>query len=61
MDATSSGAVSKAVASLKRRGLLYRRGAAGGYCLWPATSVNLESAFKPRRARWGQWNVLRPC
>ena len=39
-------AVSQAVANLKGRGLLFDRGAAGGYCLWPSTSVNLESVFE---------------
>ena len=39
-------AVSQAVANLKGRGLLFDRGTAGGYCLWPSTSVNLESAFE---------------
>jgi hypothetical protein len=28
------------------KGVLYFRGAAGGYCLWPQTSVNLERAYK---------------
>ena len=39
-------AVSQAVVNLKGRGILFDRGAAGGYCLWPSTSVNLESAFE---------------
>ncbi|MCI0575501.1 MAG: hypothetical protein L0331_04765 [Chloroflexi bacterium] len=38
--------VSRAVSSLKHRGLLFHRGAAGGYCLWPSTSINLESALQ---------------
>jgi hypothetical protein len=29
----------------KGKGVLYFRGAAGGYCLWPHTSVNLERAY----------------
>jgi len=45
-DGDPTGGLSEAVASLKRRGLLFDRGAAGGYCLWPSTSVNLESAFE---------------
>jgi len=44
-DGDAEGAVGRAVAGLKRRGLLFHRGAAGGYCLWPSTSVSLESAF----------------
>jgi len=46
LDRSSPHAVLRAVASLKHRGLLFDRGAAGGYCLWPSTSVNLESAFE---------------
>ena len=38
--------LSQAVANLKLRGVLFDRGAAGGYCLWPGTSINLESAFE---------------
>jgi len=45
LDRSSSNTVLKAAVSLKRRGLLFDRGAAGGYCLWPSTSVSLESAF----------------
>jgi hypothetical protein len=44
-DGDAEGTVERAVACLKRRGLLFHRGAAGGYCLWPSTSVSLESAF----------------
>src|SRR5437870_11432455 len=44
-DGDAEGAVGRAVTSLKRRGLLFHRGAAGGYCLWPSTSISLESAF----------------
>lgn len=38
--------LSLAVANLKSQGVLFDRGAAGGYCLWPGTSINLESAFE---------------
>jgi hypothetical protein len=51
-DGDSQG-VSDALKSLTRRGLLFRRGAAGGYCLWPSTSVNLESAVKEARRTLG--------
>jgi hypothetical protein len=44
-DDVRSVGVRKAVASLKRRGILFDRGAAGGYCLWPSTSINLQNAF----------------
>jgi hypothetical protein len=39
------GDVKATVQELKRRHLLYYRGAAGGYSLWPHTSVNLESVY----------------
>jgi len=45
-----SGAVKRVKATLRdlQRGkvVLYFRGAAGGYCLWPHTSVNLERAYQ---------------
>jgi hypothetical protein len=52
-DGDPEAVVGKAVVSLKRRGLLFLRGAAGGYCLWPSTSVNLESAFEAARRALG--------
>jgi hypothetical protein len=52
-DGNRRAAVANAVASLKRRGLLFDRGAAGGYCLWPSTSVNLESAFEAAKRALG--------
>lgn len=42
---TNRAAVSKAVQTLKERGVLYERGTAHGLCLWPHTSVNLDEAF----------------
>ena len=53
LDSDPTGEVSDAVGSLKRRGLLFDRGAAGGYCLWPSTSVNLELAFELARRMLG--------
>jgi hypothetical protein len=42
--------VQKALKSLQRgKAVLYYRGAAGGYCLWPHTSVNLERAYQDAR------------
>lgn len=44
-------------ASLQRlsaRGLLHRRGATGGFCLWPTTSVNLDAAFEAGARALGQ-------
>jgi len=38
--------VRRAVAKLqKTKHVLYNRGVAGGYCLWPHTSVNLQKAY----------------
>lgn len=54
VDATSADVVAKvkrALKSLQRdKAVLYYRGAAGGYCLWPHTSVNLERAYQDARA-----------
>jgi hypothetical protein len=38
--------VHAALRRLTQKGVLYNRGAAGGYCLWPHTSVNLETAYE---------------
>jgi hypothetical protein len=40
-----TGDVKGTIQALKSRHLLYYRGAAGGYSLWPHTSVNLESVY----------------
>jgi hypothetical protein len=42
----SSKLVRQALDSLQKRRVLFRRGIAGGYCLWPHTSVDLESAYE---------------
>lgn len=34
-----------AIAKLHQKRVLYLRGTAGGYCLWPYTSVNIERAY----------------
>ena len=52
-DGDETGAVSQAVADLKHRGLVFDRGMVGGYCLWPSTSVNLESAFEAAKRALG--------
>jgi hypothetical protein len=53
VDSTSQDAgakVTKQLKSLQRgKAVLYYRGAAGGYCLWPHTSVNLERAYQDAR------------
>jgi len=38
--------VNAALRRLTQKGVLYNRGAAGGYCLWPHTSVNLEASYE---------------
>ena len=53
LDRESPGEIRRTVTALKRRGLLFDRGAAGGYCLWPSTSVNLEAAFRLARRTLG--------
>lgn len=47
-EGAASGRVAKAKIHELQRGrrVLYFRGAAGGYCLWPHTSINLEKAYE---------------
>lgn len=52
-DGDPEGLVDAAIASLRRLGLLFYRGAAGGYCLWPSTSVNVESTFEAAQRALG--------
>lgn len=47
-------AVAAIVRKLKSRRVLYHRGVAGGYCLWPHTSVNLEKAYDDASRTLGQ-------
>ena len=53
LDQESFGEICRTVTALKQRGLLFDRGATGGYCLWPNTSVNLEAAFSLARRALG--------
>jgi hypothetical protein len=39
------GEVKASLRRLKEKRVVYHRGIAGGYCLWPHTSVNLEKAY----------------
>lgn len=39
---------------LKSKRVVYYRGVAGGYCLWPHTSVNLEKAYQEATRTLGQ-------
>ena len=45
-DGDPDGAIKSILETLKQRGLLFNRGTAGGYRLWPSTSVDLESKFE---------------
>jgi hypothetical protein len=45
-DQDAGAQVEAAIEDLRARRLLYDRGLAGGYCLWPHTSVDLEKAFE---------------
>jgi hypothetical protein len=38
--------VKASIRRLKEKRVVYYRGVAGGYCLWPHTSVNLEQAYE---------------
>jgi hypothetical protein len=53
VDSTSPEGPAKVKRSLKSlqrgRAVLYYRGASGGFCLWPHTSVNLERAYQDAR------------
>jgi len=40
------GAIRAALRKLRDKKVLYHRGVAGGYCLWPHTSVNLDKAYQ---------------
>jgi hypothetical protein len=47
VDGSSSNRVRRAIKRLHReKRVLYYRGASGGYCLWPHTSVNLQRAYE---------------
>ena len=59
-DGDETGAVGDAVESLESRGLLFNRGTAGGYSLWPSTSVNLVSAFEAARRALGPMDRVAP-
>lgn len=52
-DNEAPGKIATAINTLKQRGLLYKRGAAGGYRLWPNTSVNLETRFDDAKRALG--------
>jgi sulfur relay (sulfurtransferase) DsrF/TusC family protein len=53
VDSSLKGSVTKVRLSIRalksNKGILYYRGPAGGYCLWPHTSVNLERVYQDAR------------
>ncbi len=53
-------AIAEAVQDLRRRSRLYPRGVAGGYCLWPSTSVSLDQALTAARQALGSPERLAP-
>ena len=46
--------VKASIRRLKSKRVIYHRGVAGGYCLWPHTSVNLERAYEEAARTLGQ-------
>ncbi len=44
----------------KSRRILYHRGASGGFCLWPHTSVNLEKAYEQASSTLGSIQRVAP-
>ncbi len=58
--AASRPKVEAAIGELRSRGRLYDRGAAGGYCLWPTTSVSLDRAVVEARQALGSAERLAP-
>jgi hypothetical protein len=55
-NAISSEKVEKAIERLATKTrVLYRRGGAAGYCLWPFTSVNLDRAYQEAQQALVLW------
>ncbi len=59
-DSHTNSKVKAALESLKARRVLYNRGAAGGFCLWPHTSVNLERAYEAASEAVGATTRVAP-
>jgi hypothetical protein len=54
--------VKASIRRLKGKRVIYHRGVAGGYCLWPHTSVNLERAYEEGARTLGQApRRVAPC
>lgn len=64
VDSTSEAAAKKVGRSLKSlqrdKAVLFYRGAAGGYCLWPHTSVNLERTYQDASSTIGVPQRISP-
>src|ERR1041384_5084235 len=56
----SAKQIETTMASLRKRHVLYSRGAAGGFCLWPHSSVNLELAYENARKAIGTPQRVAP-
>jgi hypothetical protein len=59
-EETSGKQIEAALASLRKRQVLYSRGVAGGFCLWPHSSVNLELAYENARKSIGTPQRIAP-
>lgn len=59
-EEVSSRRIEAALASLRKRHVLYSRGVAGGFCLWPHSSVNLELAYENARKAIGTPKRIAP-
>lgn len=47
IDSTKASAIARSISRLQgEKHVLYHRGQAGGFCLWPNTSVNLDAAYE---------------
>ena len=57
-DGNPNGTVKCIVEGLKQRGLLFNRGTAGGYRLWPSTSVDLESKLEEAKRVLGPMDLV---
>jgi hypothetical protein len=59
-ETNGSERVRRALAELSERGVLYRRGAEGDYCLWPHTSLDLRQRYEDASAAVGELRSVVP-
>lgn len=59
-QATGSDHLRRALAELCEKGVLYRRGAKGDYCLWPHTSLDLRQRYQDAAAAVGELRSVVP-